>query len=103
MAAACFNPEQHKQIIGIITQRLHDGGENWRHVYKALLLLEHLVKHGPQAPPHPLSTKTHIAIIAGYNLCCFGRKWTNQCVLPLAAVQWMGKSWVKVGNRFRCI
>ena len=32
---------------GIIDQRLQETPENWRLVYKALLLLEYMVKHGP--------------------------------------------------------
>jgi hypothetical protein len=32
---------------GIVDQRMQETPENWRLVYKALLLLEYMVKHGP--------------------------------------------------------
>ena len=32
----------------MLAKRLQDEGENWRHVYKSLLLLEYMTKHGPQ-------------------------------------------------------
>lgn len=34
--------------MGVIARRLQDTGELWRHVYKSLLLLEYMLKHGPQ-------------------------------------------------------
>jgi hypothetical protein len=32
---------------GVIDERMKETGENWRLVYKSLLLLEYMVKHGP--------------------------------------------------------
>lgn len=37
----------HACAQGIVDQRLQESPENWRLVYKALLLLEYMVKHGP--------------------------------------------------------
>ena len=34
--------------MGVIARRLQDQAEDWRHVYKSLLLLEYMSKHGPQ-------------------------------------------------------
>ena len=34
--------------MGVIARRLQDKEEDWRHVYKSLLLLEFMAKHGPQ-------------------------------------------------------
>ena len=34
-------------LQGILDQRLQESAENWRLVYKSLLLLEYMVKHGP--------------------------------------------------------
>ena len=34
--------------MGVIARRLQDSEEDWRHVYKSLLLLEFMSKHGPQ-------------------------------------------------------
>eukprot|EP00210_Caulerpa_lentillifera_P007108 g6801.t1 len=47
LAQDATDPEKYREIMGVIARRLNDTGENWRHVYKALLLLEHLIKHGP--------------------------------------------------------
>ena len=34
--------------MGVVARRLQDTEEDWRHVYKSLLLLEFMSKHGPQ-------------------------------------------------------
>ncbi|CAF0827879.1 unnamed protein product [Rotaria sp. Silwood1] len=34
------------EIMPIIWKRLNDHGKNWRHVYKSLVLLDHLIKYG---------------------------------------------------------
>lgn len=43
----CFDPAKHKEVMQVLARRLTDTGEEWRHVYKSLLLLEFLVKQGP--------------------------------------------------------
>ena len=45
---ACFDPEGYRQVLGVIARRLQEKDERWRMVYKALLLLEYLIKHGPE-------------------------------------------------------
>jgi hypothetical protein len=45
---AAYRHEDYKQIMGVIARRLQDQDEEWRHVYKSLLLLEYMAKHGPQ-------------------------------------------------------
>lgn len=40
------------EIIYIIDKRLNDHGKNWRHVYKALLILEHGICCGPESMVH---------------------------------------------------
>ena len=45
---ASYDSEGYRQIMGVIARRLQDVGEAWRHVYKSLLLLEYMLKHGPQ-------------------------------------------------------
>ncbi|KAL4448258.1 hypothetical protein ABPG75_005477 [Micractinium tetrahymenae] len=47
IADAAFDPENYRQIMGVLARRLQEKDENWRMCYKALLLLEHLIKHGP--------------------------------------------------------
>jgi epsin len=36
----------HSSFILVIWKRLNDHGKNWRHVYKSLVLLDHLIKYG---------------------------------------------------------
>ncbi|GAB4817376.1 hypothetical protein N2152v2_004422 [Parachlorella kessleri] len=55
IAEASFDFESYKQIMGVIARRLQEKEENWRMCYKALLLLEYLVKHGPMKVVHDIS------------------------------------------------
>ena len=48
ISKASYDIDNYKQIMGVIARRLQDTEEDWRHVYKSLLLLEFLSKHGPQ-------------------------------------------------------
>lgn len=43
-----FNVVAFAEVMGIIWKRLNDHGRNWRHVYKALTLLDYLVKTGSE-------------------------------------------------------
>lgn len=36
----------------VIWKRLNDHGKNWRHVYKSLVLLDHLIKYGSERVSH---------------------------------------------------
>ncbi|KXZ52415.1 hypothetical protein GPECTOR_9g459 [Gonium pectorale] len=47
IARAAEEPEKYNLIMNVISERLQMRDENWRLCYKALLLLEYLVKHGP--------------------------------------------------------
>ncbi|CAF2762660.1 unnamed protein product [Rotaria sp. Silwood2] len=40
------NVVAYAEIMPIIWKRLNDHGKNWRHVYKSLVLLDHLIKYG---------------------------------------------------------
>jgi len=42
------NPLSYNETMSMIWRRLNDHGKNWRHVYKALVLLDHLVHHGSE-------------------------------------------------------
>ncbi|KAH7352694.1 hypothetical protein KP509_19G058900 [Ceratopteris richardii] len=46
IAQATRNYNDYQMIMSIIWKRINDTGRNWRHVYKALTLLEFLVGHG---------------------------------------------------------
>jgi epsin len=46
IADLTYNEIEFEQIMTLIWKRLHDHGKNWRHVYKALVLLEYCMKVG---------------------------------------------------------
>ncbi|CAM9003287.1 unnamed protein product [Rhodiola kirilowii] len=48
IAQASRNHTEFQMIMGVLWKRLSDTGKNWRHVYKALILLEYLVTHGSE-------------------------------------------------------
>ncbi|MCI4391818.1 hypothetical protein PGIGA_G00138820 [Pangasianodon gigas] len=48
IAELTFNVVAFAEIMGIIWKRMNDHGKNWRHVYKALTLLDYLVKTGSE-------------------------------------------------------
>ena len=56
ISKASYDLDNYKQIMGVIARRLQDTEEDWRHVYKSLLLLEFLSKHGPQKVAHRFSS-----------------------------------------------
>ncbi|KAL2571248.1 hypothetical protein AAZV13_18G240400 [Glycine max] len=39
---------EYQMIMSVIWKRINDTGKNWRHVYKALTVLEYLVAHGSE-------------------------------------------------------
>ncbi|XP_062871649.1 epsin-3 isoform X2 [Trichomycterus rosablanca] len=41
-----FNVVAFAEVMGMVWKRLNDHGKNWRHVYKALTLLDFLIKTG---------------------------------------------------------
>lgn len=43
-----YNVVAFSEIMQMIWKRLNDHGKNWRHVYKALILLEYLIKTGTE-------------------------------------------------------
>ncbi|XP_072298610.1 epsin-2 isoform X2 [Eucyclogobius newberryi] len=48
IADATYNVQIFGEIMGMIWRRLNDHGKNWRHVYKALTLLDYLIKTGSE-------------------------------------------------------
>lgn len=48
IADMTFNVVANAEVMGIIWKRLNDHGKNWRHVYKALTLLDYLIKTGSE-------------------------------------------------------
>lgn len=60
IADAAFDPESYRQIMGVLARRLQEKDENWRMCYKALLLLEFLIKHGPMKLVHDVAGSTQV-------------------------------------------
>ncbi|KAK7304294.1 hypothetical protein VNO77_45162 [Canavalia gladiata] len=48
IAQATRNPHEYQMIMAVTWKRINDTGKNWRHVYKALTVLEYLVGHGSE-------------------------------------------------------
>ncbi|KAI9115090.1 hypothetical protein K1719_014103 [Acacia pycnantha] len=48
IAQASRNYHEYQMIMAVIWKRINDTGKNWRHVYKALTVLEYLVAHGSE-------------------------------------------------------
>ncbi|KAH0462877.1 hypothetical protein IEQ34_007459 [Dendrobium chrysotoxum] len=48
IAQASFNYNYYQLIMAVIWKRMQDTGKNWRHVYKALSVLEYLVIYGSE-------------------------------------------------------
>ncbi|RZC89773.1 hypothetical protein C5167_035769 [Papaver somniferum] len=39
---------EYQTVMAVLWKRINDTGKNWRHVYKALTVLEYLVGHGSE-------------------------------------------------------
>lgn len=48
IADLTFNVVAITEVMGMLWKRLNDHGKNWRHVYKALILMDYLVKTGSE-------------------------------------------------------
>ncbi|XP_062507846.1 epsin-2-like [Corticium candelabrum] len=48
IADSTYNVMEFGQVMGMIWRRLNDHGKNWRHVYKALVVLDYLIKTGSE-------------------------------------------------------
>lgn len=48
IADLTYNVVAYTEIMQMIWKRLNDHGRNWRHVYKALVLLDYLIKTGSE-------------------------------------------------------
>ena len=46
LADYTYNVQAYTLVMGMLWKRLNDSGKNWRHVYKALVLLEYIIKTG---------------------------------------------------------
>ena len=48
IADLTYNVIAFSEIMQMVWKRINDSGKNWRHVYKALVLLEYLIKTGSE-------------------------------------------------------
>ena len=44
----CYNADDFQDVYSVLEKRMTCTGKDWRRVYKAMLLLEFLVKHSSQ-------------------------------------------------------
>ncbi len=47
-------------IFYILGKRLNDSGKNWRHVFKALVVLDYLLRHGSDAVVEYSKVNIHV-------------------------------------------
>ncbi|CAL8285552.1 unnamed protein product [Arctogadus glacialis] len=52
IADLTFNVVAFAEVMGMLWKRLNDSGKNWRHVYKALTLLDYVLKTGSERVAH---------------------------------------------------
>ncbi|XP_036050728.1 epsin-2 isoform X2 [Onychomys torridus] len=52
IADLTYNVVAFSEIMSMVWKRLNDHGKNWRHVYKALTLLDYLIKTGSERVAH---------------------------------------------------
>ncbi|KAG5462881.1 MAG: hypothetical protein BJ554DRAFT_3053 [Olpidium bornovanus] len=45
--AARNEPRECLRVVNVVAERLQDRGKDWRHVYKALILIDYLLRTGP--------------------------------------------------------
>ncbi|XVE84558.1 hypothetical protein DITRI_Ditri17bG0022900 [Diplodiscus trichospermus] len=48
IAMATRSYHEYQMIMAVLWKRINDTGKNWRHVYKALTVLDYLVAHGSE-------------------------------------------------------
>ncbi|KAJ9070790.1 hypothetical protein DSO57_1003653 [Entomophthora muscae] len=48
LARASFSHYRFVELMDIIDKRLNDSGKNWRHVFKALIVMEYLLQNGSE-------------------------------------------------------
>eukprot|EP00307_Rebecca_sp_RCC1486_P005746 CAMPEP_0119422212 /NCGR_PEP_ID=MMETSP1335-20130426/27684_1 /TAXON_ID=259385 /ORGANISM="Chrysoculter rhomboideus, Strain RCC1486" /LENGTH=77 /DNA_ID=CAMNT_0007447655 /DNA_START=21 /DNA_END=251 /DNA_ORIENTATION=+ len=46
IAQATFDFSQFQEIMAAVWRRINESGKNWRQVYKALSLLDYLIRNG---------------------------------------------------------
>ncbi|GIY90303.1 epsin-2 [Caerostris extrusa] len=52
IADLTYNVVAFSEVMQVIWKRLNDHGKNWKHVYKALVLLDYLIKTGSEKVAH---------------------------------------------------
>ncbi|KAJ1336970.1 hypothetical protein BSLG_006730 [Batrachochytrium salamandrivorans] len=48
ISSGTHNHRDFIEVMEIIDKRMNDSGKNWRHVFKALTVLDYLIKNGPE-------------------------------------------------------
>mmetsp|Transcript_27055 Transcript_27055/g.65760 ORF Transcript_27055/g.65760 Transcript_27055/m.65760 type:complete len:213 (-) Transcript_27055:1464-2102(-) len=59
IARATFNYQQYKEVMGTLWKRMEMPAKNWRGIFKALALLEYLLKAGSQRVTEEARERMH--------------------------------------------
>jgi epsin len=57
---ATHSQREFMDIFYILGKRLNDSGKNWRHVFKALVVLDYLLRHGSDAVVEYSKVNIHV-------------------------------------------
>ncbi|KAL1189734.1 Clathrin interactor EPSIN 3 [Cardamine amara subsp. amara] len=67
IANASRNYHEYQLTMGVLWKRLSDTGKNWRHVYKALIVLEYMVGHGSERVIEEIKERAYqISTLSGF-------------------------------------
>ncbi|WOL18077.1 clathrin interactor EPSIN 2-like isoform X3 [Canna indica] len=67
ISQATKNYHEYQMITSVLWKRINDTGKNWRHVYKALIVLEYLVAHGSERVIDDIREHAHqISSLSGF-------------------------------------
>jgi epsin len=59
LTESSYNHRDFQVIMDIIDKRLNDSGKNWRHVFKALTVIQYMLENGPEETIHHCKKNLH--------------------------------------------
>ena len=81
IADLTYNVVAFSEIMQMVWKRLNDHGKNWRHVYKALVLLEYLIKTGSEKVikrnSYQKPSSNILLVIIIHNIIVFWNSYSN--------------------------
>ena len=64
IADLTYNVVAFTEIMQMVWKRINDHGKNWRHVYKALVLLDYIIKTGSEKVGRHISSTGLLCLAA---------------------------------------